>query len=91
MASSLGSAAMQRSAVSSAPCVAANRSLLRPQPLLQRGRTLGAGSIAATTKTPTPVKITIQGRRLPVRTVLRTVQGTAVCVKLPGLMLHLKE
>lgn len=40
--------------------------LLRPQPLVQRGRTLGATNIAATAKAPTAVKITIQGRRLPV-------------------------
>lgn len=66
MASTMGGALLQRSAVKSVPRVAANRSLLRPQPLVQRGRTLGAGNIAATTKTPTPVKITIQGRRLPV-------------------------
>jgi hypothetical protein len=66
MASTMGGALLQRSAVKSVHRVAANRSLLRPQPLVQRGRTLGAGNIAATTKTPTPVKITIQGRRLPV-------------------------
>lgn len=67
MAATMGGALLQRSAVKSAPRVAANRSLLRPQPLVQRSRTLAAGSTTATTKTPTSVKITIQGRRLPVR------------------------
>jgi hypothetical protein len=56
---------MQKAAVRSAPRVAANRSLLRPQPLLQRSRTLGAVNVSAAAPAQA-VKITIQGRRLPV-------------------------
>jgi hypothetical protein len=42
--------------------------LLRPQPLVQRSRAFRAVNVEATTKAPAqPVKITIQGRRLPVR------------------------
>lgn len=55
---------MQKAAVRSAPRVAANRSLLRPQPLLQRSRT-AAVSVSAAAPAQA-VKITIQGRRLPV-------------------------
>lgn len=55
---------MQKAAVRSAPRVTANRSLLRPQPLLQRSRT-AAVSVSAAAPAQA-VKITIQGRRLPV-------------------------
>lgn len=42
--------------------------LLRPQPLVRRSRVFRAVDVNATTKAPAqPVKITIQGRRLPVR------------------------
>jgi hypothetical protein len=42
--------------------------LLRPQPLVWRSRRAHAVNVTATTKAPAqPVKITIQGRRLPVR------------------------
>lgn len=49
------------------PSVASSRVLLRPQPLAPRSRGVRSLNIQATTKAPTqPVKITIQGRRLPV-------------------------
>lgn len=68
MASSLGGALLRQSAMKSAPSMATNRSLLQPQRFVQRGRAVGASNIAATAKAPTQaVKITIQGRRLPVR------------------------
>jgi len=56
----------------SAPHVAANRSLLKPQVFVQRSRTAAAGSAYATAKAPaSAVKITIQGRRLPVTPAIR--------------------
>ncbi|KAF6255828.1 chloroplast-specific ribosomal protein [Scenedesmus sp. NREL 46B-D3] len=46
--------------------------LLRPQPLVQRSRVFRAVNVNATTKAPAqPVKITIQGRRLPVTDAIR--------------------
>lgn len=67
MASLLGSALMQQQSLRCAPSVGANRSLLKPQPLVPRSRALRASNITATAKAPVqPVKITIQGRRLPV-------------------------
>lgn len=49
------------------PSVASGRVLLKPQPVLLRNRSVRSLSINATTKAPAqPVKITIQGRRLPV-------------------------
>jgi len=49
------------------PSVASGRVLLKPQPVVLRHRAVRSLSINATTKAPAqPVKITIQGRRLPV-------------------------
>lgn len=63
MASLLGSQ-LQQQARQCVPHVAANRFLLRPQPVVVRSR---AFQVYATTKAPAqPVKINIQGRRLPV-------------------------
>lgn len=63
MAALLGSQ-LQKQARQCVPSVAAKRILSRPQPVLYRSRALQA---YATTKAPTqPVRITIQGRRLPV-------------------------
>lgn len=60
-------AQLQKAQLSSAPRVSASRSLLKPQPLAPRSRVYRAVSINATTKAPAqPVRITIQGRRLPV-------------------------
>jgi hypothetical protein len=54
--------------------------LLRPQPLVQRSRVFRAVNVEATTKAPAqPVKITIQGRRLPVRGPDRVFLCIRVC------------
>eukprot|EP00775_Hariotina_reticulata_P001769 gene1769-2108_t len=55
------------------PSVASGRVLLKPQPVVLRHRAVRSLSINATTKAPAqPVKITIQGRRLPVTDAIKS-------------------